>query len=139
MIKEASLNYLEGLAKDKRRLRVSVANRIKRAFRRGKFRQHVNLFFLGLHILKQKVSGFRLAVTEKQRQKKIIKIQKACRKFITIIKYKKVEKQAIHLNLLIGKRWKMIKQKERYKKAKENLVHLQATVRMYLIKIKFFK
>lgn len=118
MIKEASLNFLEGLAKQKRRQRVDVANRIKRAFKRGKFRQHVNMFFLGLHILREKVRSFRLAVTEKQRQKKIVKIQKACRQFITIIKFKKVEKQAIHLNLLIGKRWKMIKQKQRYKKAK---------------------
>ena len=139
MIKEASLNVLEALAKEKRRQRISIVNKIKMAYKRGKFRQAVNLFFRSLSLFKLKAQQFKQVLSERLRLKRIVKVQRKVKQYLIDTRFKKIEEQATKSAYVIGKTWRMVLQRRKYLKIKQQAVHLQACVRMYLTTVKFYK
>lgn len=118
---------------------MNVANRVKLAFRRGKFRQSANLFFRSLSLFKQKIQQFKRVITEKLRLKQIVKVQRTVKQYLIDTRFKKIREQATKSAYIIGKNWRMVVQRRKYLKMRQEAIHLQACVRMYLTTVKFYK
>lgn len=79
------------LTKDKRRLRIQKANRIKQMYRNAIFRVKVKVFMRKLAFMKDKLRGVVSNIREAIKVKKVLKIQSSVREYLWQMRWKKIK------------------------------------------------
>ena len=139
LINEISLNNLESQAKEKRRLRVSTANRLKTAFKKHKFREAVSKFLCAIRVMKTYMVLLKERVSHELKVKRAIQVQRAVKKYLIQNRMKKIEAMASKSILVICRWWRMMYYRKKFLEKKLQILKVQSHVRKYLDVIKVYK
>jgi len=85
------LNHLEAMAKEKRKMRIQCANKIKRMYVSSVFRGKVSLFLKAVKVLKGHMLSLVQGIRLKLVKKKCIKIERYIRKYLLDKRLQKIK------------------------------------------------
>lgn len=91
LVKESALNHLELLNKEKKRLRIQVANRIKNMYQTAIFRGQVRKYLESIRVMKFYLSDFTKRVKFSILEKKVRKIQNTIKKYLWHSRLEKIK------------------------------------------------
>ncbi len=132
LIKESTLNQLELMIKEKKRLRISVANRLKTVYTNAVFRTKVKTFLKSIKILKTHMKLLAFDVKDKILNNKVLKIQNVVKKFLWQRRLEKIKEEATKSVTKIAAFWRMKRQRRIYLQSKQQILSIQSNVRLFL-------
>lgn len=139
LIKESTLNHLELLTKEKRRMRVQVANRVKVMYRNALFRVQVRAFTHRIGVLKDSMHRVVRKCRESILNKKVLRVQNVIRKYLWHLRLERIKEEATKSVTKISSYLKMKKQRKAYLERRRNIIRLQNNIRTFLSMRYFYK
>lgn len=132
LIKESALNHLEAMAKEKRKMRIQCANKIKRMYVSSVFRGKVNTFLKRVAILKGHLCQMITKVRAEILNRKCSKIQSYIRKYLLEKRLQKIKEQGTKSVTRIAAFFKMKKERRKFLETRQKIIKVQANIRFFL-------
>lgn len=139
LIKESALNFLEAMAKEKRKMRIQCANKIKRMYVNSVFRSKAKAQFKRVAILKGYLCQLVAEVRTQIMNDKCSKLQKVIRKYLMEKRLQKIKEQATKSVTKIAAYYRMKKERRRFLDIREKTIKIQANIRFMLTMAAYFR
>lgn len=127
------------MAKEKRKLRIQAANKIKRAFKSSVLRGQVKDFFKRIKLMKIHLLTILSKIRQKIKIKKCRKIQKYVRKYLLEKRLQKIKEQATKSVNKIAAVYRMKKQRKIFLELRAKAIKIQANIRYFLTMANYIK
>jgi hypothetical protein len=127
------------MAKEKRKMRIQCANKIKRMYQSSVFRGQVKTFLQSIKVLKINMLFVVGKVREKIKIKKCRKIQRYIKKYLLEKRLQKIKEQATKSVTKISAYLRMKKQRGIFLNIKRQAVRVQANIRFFLTMAQYIK
>lgn len=127
------------MAKEKRKMRIQCANKIKRMYVSSVFRGQTKKFLFSIKVLKSHLLFTVHKIREKIMIKKCTKIQKYIKKYLLEKRLQKIKEKAEKSVSTINAYLKMKKQRYAFLQIKTKVITVQANIRFFLTMAQYFK
>ena len=139
LIKESALNHLEAMAKEKRKMRIQCANKIKHMYRSSVFRGQVSTFFRRIAVLKGCLTNLAAEARAKILNRKCSTVQKYVRRYLLEKRLQKIKEQGTKSVTKIAAFYRMRKQRRKFLDIRAKAIKVQANIRFFLSMAAYFR